>query len=46
MEGKYVMVFVFYFMTYTLFHDFNGNNLCEIDAYLINNQITIIEDGS
>ena len=36
----------FLFHDYTLFKEFNGKKLCEIDVYLINNQITIIEDGS
>ena len=40
-DGSY-----FLFPDYTLFKEFNGNNLCEIHVYLINNQITIIEDGS
>ena len=36
----------FLFHDDTLFEEFNGKNLCEIDVYLINNQITITEDGS
>ena len=45
-EGKVCDGIYFLFHDYTLFEEFNGKKLCEIDVYLINNQITIIEDGS